>query len=99
MRGKVVLPLSLFGAAMGAATVYVIPSYVEPWVWGGLVFVSAWVIAKYARGRYFLHGLLVGLLDAAWFTVAHIALLDRWVAGHAREVALIARFGEIRTAV
>jgi hypothetical protein len=51
----------MFGLAMGIATVFVIPSNVEPLFWLVIFVVCAYLIAKRARGRYFLHGVLVSL--------------------------------------
>src|SRR5262245_49243994 len=93
MSWKVVFALSLFGLAMGVGTVFVVPMRIEPYVWLGIFVVSAYVIAKRAPRKYFLHGLFVSLLNSVWVTASHVALFDKYVAGHAREVALAAKYG------
>jgi hypothetical protein len=93
MSWKLVFGLSLFGLAMGIATVFVIPSDIEPFVWLGLLVVCSVLIAKRAPGKYFVHGLCVSLLNSVWITGAHLALFDKYVAGHAREAAMVAKMG------
>jgi len=93
MSWKLVFGLSLFGLAMGFATVFVVPPRIEPFAWLGIFLVCAYLIAKYAPKRYFLHGVCVGLLNGVWVTGAHVALFDKYVAGHAREAAMAAQMG------
>ena len=80
MNFKLVLALSLFGLAMGIATVYVVPSKVEPILWLVIFVISAWAIARTAPGRPFLHGLATGLANSVWITGAHVLLYDSYVA-------------------
>src|SRR5689334_19121166 len=93
MSWKLIFGLSLFGLAMGFATVFVIPSNIEPVVWLGMFLVCAVVIAKRAEGKHFLHGLCVSLANSIWITAAHLTLFDRYLAGHAREAAMSAQMG------
>jgi hypothetical protein len=90
MNGKLVLQLSLFGLVMAIATVFVIPSIVEPFFWLVIFPVSAYLIARRAPGSYFLHGLLTGLLNSVWITAAHLLLFDHYIARHAREAEMMA---------
>jgi hypothetical protein len=46
MDWKLVFQLSLFGLAMGIATVFVIPSNIEPWFWLLIFGVCAFLIAR-----------------------------------------------------
>ena len=57
MNWKLILQLSLFGLAMGLATVFFISSSAEPFFWLAIFIASAYLIATRAPGRYFLHGL------------------------------------------
>ena len=91
LDGKLILALSLFGAAMAILTVYVIPSNVEPIVWLAIFLVCAYVIAKKAPGRFFLHGFLVSLVNSVWITGAHVALAGPYLARHANEAQMMAR--------
>ena len=91
MSWRLVLTLSLFGAAMAVATVYVIPSQVEPAFWLAIFVVCALVIARRAPSRPFLHGLAVSVVNSVWITAAHVLLYDAYVARHAREAAMAAQ--------
>jgi hypothetical protein len=53
---KLIGQLSLFGLAMGIATVFLIPSSIEPLFWLGIFCISAYLIAAKSFGVYFLHG-------------------------------------------
>lgn len=89
MNWKLIGLLSLFGFAMGIATVFVISSNIEPLCWLVIFLFCAYVIAKWSPGRHFLHGLLLGLANSVWITASHILLFDRYLAGHAREAAMM----------
>jgi hypothetical protein len=96
MNEKLILALSMFGLAMGIATVFWIPSTAEPFFWLVALGISAWQIAARAGAHYFLHGALVGLANSVWVTSAHILLFDRYIAGHAREAEMMAGMGSPR---
>jgi len=91
MNWKLIFQLSLFGLAMGIATVYVIPSNIEPAFWLVIFLICAYLIAKgtAGAGMHFLHGLLLGIANSVWITAAHILLFDRYIANHAREAAMM----------
>jgi hypothetical protein len=88
MNWRLVLALSMFGLAMGIATVFLVPSNVEPIVWLAILVACAVIIARRAPGKYFLHGLCVSLLNSVWITAAHVLLFDSYIARHAREAAM-----------
>jgi len=90
MSWKLVLQLSLFGLAMGIATVFLIPGRIEPLVWLVILAISAYVIAVRAPGSYFLHGLFVGLANSVWVTASHILLFKSYISNHPREAAMMA---------
>jgi hypothetical protein len=85
MNWKLILQLSLFGLAMGIATVFVIPSTVEPFCWLVIFLFCAFVIARNAPARPFLHGLLVGITNGIWITLAHVLLFEPYIARHPQE--------------
>ena len=60
MDWKLIFGLSLFGLAMGIATVFVIRSDVEPVFWLFIFLTCAYLIARKRPDRHFLHGLLMG---------------------------------------
>ena len=89
MNWKLIFALSLFGLAMGIATVYVIPSNIEPIFWLVIFIICAIVIARVQPARHFLHGLMVGIVNSIWITAAHVLLFDAYVANHAKEAAMM----------
>ena len=90
MNWKLILQLSMFGLAMGIGTVFLIPSNIEPIFWLVIFVVCAYFIAKRSGGRYFLHGLLVSLVNSVWITTAHVALFGSYVANHQKEAKMMA---------
>ncbi len=87
MNWKLILLLSLFGLSMAIATVYVMPPNIEPLFWFPIFIASAFLIARRARGKYFLHGFLVGLTNWVWVAAAHVILFDAYMPMHAKEIA------------
>ncbi len=90
MNWKLIFQLSLFGLAMGIATVYLIPGRFEPLVWLAIFAISAYAIAAKGRGKPFQHGLLVGIANCIWVTGTHLLLLRDYLANHPREAAAMA---------
>jgi hypothetical protein len=89
MDWKLIFALSGFGLAIGVATVFVIPSNLEPAFWLLIFLVCAYLIARRRADRFFLHGLCVSLVNSVWITAAHVLLFDRYIAGHAQEAAMM----------
>jgi hypothetical protein len=89
VNGKLILQLSLFGLAMGIATVFFIPSSVEPWAWLAIFLICAFAIARIAPGKPFLHGLLLGIVNSVWVTGAHVIMFDAYLAHHAKEAEMM----------
>jgi hypothetical protein len=85
MNWKLIFSLSLFGLAMAFATVYWIPSNIEPFFWVAIAIVCGYFIARNAPGKYFLHGFLVSIVNCVWITSAHIMLSATYLAHHAKE--------------
>ena len=90
MNWKLIFGCSLFALAMAIATVYVIPSNIEPFFWIAILLIDAFLIAKFASGKYFMHGFLTCLGNCFWVTGTHILLFNAYVAGHADEVKMMA---------
>ena len=90
MNWMLILRLSLFGLAMGIATVFAIPSNVEPAFWLAIFLICGFVIARGVPGRYFLHGLLVSLVNSVWMTGAHVLLFAQYIDRHPQEAAMMA---------
>ncbi|TAL66279.1 MAG: hypothetical protein EPN88_08690 [Bacteroidetes bacterium] len=91
MNWKIILQLSLFGLVMAIATVYVIPSNIEPLCWLVIFVLCAYLIAKNCKEKFFLNGFLVSLVNAVWITSAHILLLDTYIARHAQEATMMTK--------
>ena len=91
MNWRLIAQLSLFGMAMGVATVFLIPSSVEPFFWL-VIFVTCAYIYQFgiSRAESFLHGLMVSVLNSVWITAAHVLLFDRYIANHPQEAAMMA---------
>jgi uncharacterized membrane protein len=89
MNWKLIIQLSLFGLAMGVATVFLIPSNIEPLFWLAIFGLCAYIIAKRSAGRYFLHGLLVSMVNSIWITASHLLMFDRYIANHPQEAAMM----------
>jgi hypothetical protein len=89
MNKKLIFQLSLFGLAMAFATVYFIPSKIEPLFWLIIFIFCAYLIAKKCSVKFFLNGLYVSLLNAVWITTVHIILFDAYVANHSDEAKMM----------
>jgi len=87
MNWKLIFQLSLFGLAMGLATVFFISSTIEPLFWLVVFVISAYFIARGAPDRYFVHGLVVSLVNCVWVTGSHVLLFSQYAAHHAEEMA------------
>ena len=82
MNWKLVLLLSLFGLGMGLATVSLIPSTIEPVFWLVIFIICAYLIARYAGGKYFQHGFMVSIVNSVWITLAHAAMFYKYAEDH-----------------
>jgi hypothetical protein len=87
---KLIVQLSLLGLAMGVATVFLIPSSMEPFFWLVIFALCAYIIAYRVSGRFFVHGLLLSVVNSIWITASHILLFDRYIARHPEEAAMMA---------
>lgn len=61
MNWKLIGLLSLTGVLMGVVTVYYIPTKYESVLGTPVYLLCAYVLARYAEGRYFAHGFLIGV--------------------------------------
>ena len=90
MNWKLIFQLSLFGLFMAIATVFWIPSSIEPAFWALIFVFCAYVIAKRCQANYFLHGLLVSVLNSVWITAMHVAFYQSYLENHPKEAAMMA---------
>jgi hypothetical protein len=89
MNWKLVLELGALGIAVGFATVFFVPTQVEPLLWLIVFLPSAYVIARCTARLRFLHSLVVGLLDSLLKTTVHMMFFGSYVARHSQEIAMI----------
>ena len=89
MNWKLVFQLSLFGLAMAVATVYWIPSDIEPLFWLVIFALCAYLVVKNCGGKYFLHGFSISVLNSVWITSAHILLYQTYIGNHPQEAAMM----------
>jgi len=82
MKWKLIFLLSLFGLAMAFATTFWIHTRIEPFFWLVIFIICAYLIARYATSRYFLHGLLVSIVNSFWITSIHILLFHQYMGFH-----------------
>jgi hypothetical protein len=90
MNWKLIFQLSLFALVMGVATVFFIPSNIEPILWLVIFMICAYVFARNLGTGHFVHGLVLGLVNCVWVTPAHIIFFDRYFANHQRAAAMMA---------
>lgn len=88
MNWKLIFALSLFGLGMGLATVFAVPSNVEPFFWLVIFVICAGLIARAGVPRPFLHGLLVSVVNSVWIIATHELFFDRYLAGHPQEASM-----------
>jgi hypothetical protein len=82
MNWKLIFQLSVFGLIMAFATISLIPEKIEPAFWLVIFIFCAYVIAKAAPDKYFLHGFLVSMVNCIWITGAHGFFYSTYTAHH-----------------
>ena len=91
MNYKLIFQLSLFGLAMAIATVFWIPSNVEPVFWLLIFIVSAYFIALKSSGKYFMTGFMVSIFNCVWIIAGHIIFYQTYLANHAQEAEMMTK--------
>jgi hypothetical protein len=89
MKWTLIPQLSLFALAMGVATVFFIPSNIEPMFWLPIFLICAYLIAKNCAAGHFVHGVVLGLVNSVWITGAHVLLFNSYIATHAKEAQMM----------
>jgi len=85
MSWKLILFLSLFGMAMAIASLFGL-GLLEPLLWLVIFLIYAYLIAKRAPGKYFLHGFLVSVVNSIWITIIHAVFFTTLVANNPQMV-------------
>jgi hypothetical protein len=89
MNWKLIFTLSLFGLAMAIATVFWIPSNIEPIFWLLIFLFCAYQVAKTVGDKFFLHGFLISLVNCVWVTSLHIIFAETYLANHPNEATMM----------
>jgi hypothetical protein len=79
---KLVFQLSIFGLIMAIATISLIPQNIEPFFWLVIFIIIAYIVAKKAPGKYFLHGFLIAIFNSVWITIAHVLFASTYLPNH-----------------
>lgn len=82
MNWKVILPLTSFGFLMGFASVFGFTQSMEPLLWLGIAFFSAYWIAKYETAKPFLHGFVAAVLMGILNSIIQSAFFDIYLANN-----------------
>ena len=99
MKWSLIFILSLLGFLMAIATIFLIPTSIEPFFWIPIFLVYAYIIAKRAEGDYFLHGLFLGIANSLWISLMHAMLFTKYIFnnGYVSEtLAKLPKFGPPR---
>lgn len=91
MNWTLIFKLSLFGLVMAFATVFFIPSSVEPFIWLVISVICAYIIAKNCSSNFFLHGFMVSIINSIWITIAHIGFYHTYIANHPKEAEMLSK--------
>jgi hypothetical protein len=91
MNWSIIFLLSLFGLAMSLATVFWIRSRTEPFFWLVIFIICAIIIARFCSSDFFLHGLLVSIVNSIWIISAHLIFFKTYISNHPREAEMLAR--------
>src|SRR5689334_17980825 len=89
MNCKLIFSLSIFRLAMVIATVYFILLNIVPFLCLIIFIICAWIIAKRCSEKYFLHGLMVSMVNSVWITAAHIILFSTYIGNHPQEATMM----------
>ena len=92
MNWSLIFRLSLFGLFMAFATITIIPVRIEPICWAVIFLICAYIIAMRCKSKFFLHGLLVSLVNSVWITAAHFIFFDQYMNHHQNMATVNAQF-------
>lgn len=89
MNWKLIFLLSLFGLALGVASIFTLSPVVEFVLWVGVSVITAILIAKFANSKYFLHGFLVAVVNTFWVTIAQVAMFYTYIVSHPEYLEMV----------
>ncbi|MBI3501922.1 MAG: hypothetical protein HY063_09015 [Bacteroidetes bacterium] len=79
MNWKLIFGCSLFGLAMAISTAFFLPGKIEMIFWLAIFLIVAYLVAKSAAGKFFLHGFLISLVNSVWVVSAHILFFKNYM--------------------
>src|SRR6266404_3912775 len=82
MNWKLIFSLSLLGIGMAVASLFGLTRHIEPLLWLAIFVLYAFLIAKNAPSRLFLHGFLVSLVNGVWIAIIHSAFYATYIANN-----------------
>ncbi len=85
---KLIFQLSLFGLAMSLATISLVPENLEFIFWIVIFIICAYIVAKQAPSKYFLHGFLISIFNGIWITIGHVFFAATYLANHPNVVKM-----------
>jgi hypothetical protein len=91
MNYKLIFQLSLFGLAMSVATVFWVPSNIEPVLWLLIFIICAYFIAFKCAKKYFLNGFMVSIFNCVWIIAGHIVFYQTYLANHPQEAEMMTK--------
>ena len=74
--------LSLYGFVMAFATVFWIPTRIEPIFWVIIFIICAYLIARKCQEYFFWNGFMVSIINSIWITGVHIIFYSTYMANH-----------------
>lgn len=86
MNWKLIISLSLFGAAMGLASLFGYTQGIELFLWIIIAGICGMVLAKKVQGKLFLYGLFVGILDGVLNGIVQTLFFSTYIANNAESM-------------
>ena len=86
---KFIVQLSMPGLVMAFATISLVSSSAEPFVWILIFLWAGYMVAKNTGGKHFLYGFFVSILNSVWVTGVHIAFAGVYLDHHPQEAAMM----------
>ena len=86
MNWKLVFSLSMFGLAMGLASLFGLTRGIEQYLWLVIFVLYAVWIVKHTHGHYFLHGLFVSFINGIWISIIHSFFFSTYIANNPEQL-------------
>ncbi len=96
MKWTLILRLSAIGLVLALGSIFFVSPNLEPLLWLGVFLYYAYALGNGTRSRLFLNGVALGILNSFWVVGIHDLFLTRYLAGHPREVSMLAMLHEAK---